>query len=134
MAQTKTILAGGSIKSTPRNEDGSLHHENSAELHAINRLRQRYGKRYGITASNATEVVFEHLAMLLAGETKHLCTHGGGTHRGNEVHRIYWGGFTFVVAYDPRIKRIVTYLPSLNYRAYGKRLYRGMETGDGDAD
>lgn len=110
--RTNTLIA------KPRAKDLApslgLDHEQAAEVHAIRRLSERYAHA-GITADTAAETMIDHLAMLLAGQSEYRSTSKHSHHLGNEVHRIRWNGHWIYLSYDPRIMRIVTYLPPTRY-------------------
>lgn len=99
---------------------GHMTHEQSAEIHAIKRL----GQRYGLSHKDAIDLMFEHLAMILAGEWKPSYRTKIGKHAGNEVYDVYWEGQRYMICYDPEIKRIVTYVPPT--RLTKKIIKRGM--------
>lgn len=83
-------------------------HEEGAEIHACIRMHQRYGVPMEMTA----EIMLEHLAMILAGETLRCKTQLDPKHYGTEVHKILYRQQRFFAIYDPSIMRIVTYLPN----------------------
>lgn len=87
-----------------------LTHEQAAEVHAIRRLHERY-PHAGITPANAADIMIEHLAMLLCGQSEYRATNRRSRHWGREIHRIWWNGTWVYLSYDPAIMRIVTYLP-----------------------
>lgn len=77
-------------------------HRKAAEIHAVRRLCERYSIE---SKTDAYELMFEHLALVLAGESRNL-KHGAG---GNELHLIERDGGYWVV-FSPVLNRLVTYL------------------------
>lgn len=84
--------------------EGNVHctHERAVEVHATKRLRERYAVPY----RDASRMMFEHLALALAGEGEVRAEwHGDGRQLIRLVtDREYW------ILFDPNLNRIVTYL------------------------
>jgi hypothetical protein len=79
---------------------------------ATDHARQRAHSRYAIDVSD-DDTVAEHVALILAGESKLLKKQpANGRHHGREVRAISCGGTIFVCVWSPGLRRIVTYLPS----------------------
>ena len=82
-------------------------HEQAIEVHACRRLAERYGVPIEMTP----EVMIDHLAMILAGESVLCFVQVAGYHAGKEVRIVVDRGIRYFVSYDPRLLRIATYLP-----------------------
>jgi hypothetical protein len=81
---------------------------NLTTRHAEHRAQQRYA----IDVSR-DDTAAEHVALILAGESKRLQKQPGNGRWGcREVHAFLYGGQSFVVVWSPGQKRIITYLPA----------------------
>jgi hypothetical protein len=79
---------------------------------ATNHARQRAHSRYAIDVSG-DDTIAEHVALILAGESKRLKRWPGNEQCGcREIHAISCDGTIFKVVWSPGLKRIVTYLPA----------------------
>jgi hypothetical protein len=79
---------------------------------ATNHARQRAHSRYAIDVS-VDDTVAEHVALILAGESKRLKRQPANGPVGyREVHALCCNGRVFTVVWSPGLCRIVTYLPA----------------------
>jgi hypothetical protein len=79
---------------------------------ATDHARQRAHARYAIDVSG-DDAVAEHVALILAGESKLLKRQpANGRHHGREVRAVVSEGVVYVCVWSPGLRRIITYLPS----------------------
>jgi hypothetical protein len=79
---------------------------------ATEHARQRDHSRYAIDVA-ADDTIAEHVALILAGESKLLGKqHANGRWGRREVRAFYCDGVMYRIVWSPVSRRIVTYLPS----------------------
>jgi hypothetical protein len=82
---------------------GDYAHAEAAEIHALRRLRQRYG----ISVEEAPSLYMNHLAHVLAGDGE---IRARWKHDARMLIRLHWEGVDYWLVFCPQINRIVTYL------------------------